>query len=230
MKRYIIQLIPSALTLCNLALGFAAIAMSDPFYSMVFICIAVVFDGLDGLAARALNAMSAIGKQLDSLADMVTFGVAPAVLIYQHLLHPNYYSVALAATIPVFAAIRLARFNEDPEQNTTFRGLPTPSAALLLAPLPFIDLEYGFHLYGNPLLTAILIATALLMVIPLPMFSFKGIRNPGPDRVFPILLLTGATVMLLTLRWQAIPLIIVLYVLLSLVYSIWKTSAFHGEK
>lgn len=220
--KQIVKVIPSLLTLGNLLCGFAAIVLADPLYSMALICIAAVIDTFDGLVARALNATSDFGKQIDSLADIVSFGVAPGVLIYQHLLHPNYYSVVLAGLIPLFAAIRLARFNTDARQSVSFRGLPTPAAGLFLIPLPFIDLEYGFYLYGNPLLTIIIIAVALLMVLPLPMFSFKAMKKTGTEKVFPILLLAGSVALIIFMKWQALPLAVILYILLSVVYTIWR--------
>ncbi len=225
-------MIPSALTMCNLLLGFAAIAMSDltPFYAMVCIYLAAVFDGIDGLAARAFNAITPFGKQLDSLADMVTFGVAPAVLIYQHLLPPGYSSLIIVAIIPLFAAIRLARFNNDTSQSTSFRGLPTPAAALFLAPLPYIDLEYAFRLYNEPLLIAAVVVAALLMLMPIRMFSFKGLKDTGPNRVFPILLILGSIGLLIPFQWMAMPLIIILYLLLSLLYNVWNTPAHQREQ
>ncbi|MDP3441982.1 MAG: CDP-diacylglycerol--serine O-phosphatidyltransferase, partial [Ignavibacteria bacterium] len=143
--------IPNFITLLNLLSG----CLSILFFShgqielaswMIFV--AALFDFFDGFVARALKAYSAIGAQLDSLADVVSFGVAPSFLIYSLILNSHgrqefmIYDIDLlpltAFLIPLFAAFRLAKFNVDERQTTSFLGLPTPATGLLIASLPLI--------------------------------------------------------------------------------------------
>ena len=143
--------IPNFLTLCNLASGVVSITMviqGDLTWAAVFIFIAAVFDFLDGTAARLLDARSELGKQLDSLADVVSFGVAPAVIIFTllsagcegscNILERLRITPYFAMLIPVMSAIRLGRFNLDLRQEEHFIGLPTPANALFFASIPLI--------------------------------------------------------------------------------------------
>jgi CDP-diacylglycerol---serine O-phosphatidyltransferase len=223
MIRKSIRAIPSILTLGNLLLGFVAIALGDPYIGMILICCGALLDISDGMVARALHATSAFGKQVDSLADLVTFGVAPAFLIFQYLfIHPLWLSLSVASLIPLAAAIRLAKFNTDETQKTSFKGLPTPAAGLFLAPLPYLEFSGQIDLFFRPAALVLFVAIALLMVLPIPMFSFKAIQKKGIDRVFPIILLVGAVVLIIWLHWLALPLIVVFYILLSLIYAITR--------
>ena len=166
--------IPNAITLLNLLCGAAVLVFASSgqwVWACGFIFLAAVFDFLDGLVARLLGVHSSIGVQLDSLADMVSFGLAPAFLIFCHVLvlHTSFeveeglnglsffiwIELALPFLIAVFAAIRLARFNIDSRQKEAFTGLPTPALALLFAATlmlyhlgqPF----YNSELFSRPL-------------------------------------------------------------------------------
>ena len=152
MAKRIIRHIPNALTCLNLFSGCVASVMAfEARYEMalLFIVISALFDFLDGLAARALHAYSAIGKDLDSLSDDVSFGVAPSLIVFslfKEMHYPAYMeSVAgwwpyLAFLISIFSALRLAKFNNDTRQTTSFIGLPVPANALFWA-----SLVAGFH-------------------------------------------------------------------------------------
>jgi CDP-diacylglycerol---serine O-phosphatidyltransferase len=218
--------IPSLLTLGNLLMGFAAILMADnPLWGMVLICAGALFDIIDGLAARALNAVSEFGKQLDSLADIVTFGVAPAVFIYHQVLPQSFSGAAIAALIPVCAAMRLAKFNTDESQSTVFKGLPSPAAGIFFAGLPVLVNEYMPGPTFIPLLLAVTAGVALLMISNLTMFSFKGMKSPGRNRIFPLILLAGGAIIIPLLGWKALPPIVVWYILLSVIFTFAKSHS-----
>lgn len=221
-----IRLIPSVLTLANLLCGFAAIALADPWYSMLLIVTGAILDSVDGLVARALHAESEFGKQADSLADLVTFGVAPAVLVFQMLFaNPLWISLSVAALIPLCAAIRLAKFNTDARQKTSFRGLPTPAAGLFLAPLPWLEYSGKIDLFFRPVSLILFVLIALLMVLPIPMFSFKTLKNKGIDRIFPLALLAGSLLLIIFFGWGGLPLGVVLYIMLSIVYGLIRKNS-----
>lgn len=171
----------------NLFSGCIAIVMAfeGAFIWVVFwVILASVFDFLDGMAARLLKAPSEIGKELDSLADIVSFGVAPAIAAYillrDYTLYPEsltliqLYIPYTAFIIPVFSALRLAKFNVDVRQTSSFIGLPTPANALF-----WISYIYGIHNFSVNsnialfLTLGLIIALSLLMTSEIPMFSFK---------------------------------------------------------
>ena len=179
--------IPNTITSLNLFSGSIAIVMAfeGAYIWVVFwVIIAAIFDFFDGMAARLLNAYSDIGKELDSLADVVSFGVAPAVAVFtllrndiiyhESLIFIQPYIPYLAFIIPIFSALRLAKFNIDERQTSSFIGLPTPANALF-----WISYVYGVHTTAalsniTLCLTLVLIvALSLLMVSEIPMFSFK---------------------------------------------------------
>ncbi|MBL4652477.1 MAG: CDP-alcohol phosphatidyltransferase family protein [Flavobacteriales bacterium] len=158
--------IPNTLTLCNLICGCFGIvcAFNNQLdWAGYFIGIAAIFDFLDGFSARLLNAKSAIGAQLDSLADMVTFGVLPAIIMFQLLSisFGEYFTVfserpidhmfvqSLAFLIAAFSALRLAKFNVDDSQTDSFVGMPTPAIAIFIGSLPIIlnGLDFNFYNY-----------------------------------------------------------------------------------
>ncbi len=172
--RKIIAFIPNFITLCNITCGVLSIfaAFSGRLdYAFYLIILAAVFDFFDGFAARLLNARSDIGLQLDSLCDVVSFGVAPAVMATLGLsLSLGEYSFVSILLAP-FAAYRLAVFNVDTTQSDEFRGLPTPAMALLVGSL--IASGVALKVSFAPITVAIIIALCLLMVSRIPMFSFK---------------------------------------------------------
>lgn len=179
--------LPNIITLLNLLSGCIAITMAFQanFTAVViWVVVAALFDFLDGATARLLKAYSGMGKELDSLADLVSFGVAPAaalfILLRDHTLFPailsplSAYLPYLAFIIPLFSAYRLAKFNLDERQGTSFLGLPTPANALF-----WISYCYGVQQRSPAdvrmfyLSTALIIVLSLLMISELPMFSLK---------------------------------------------------------
>ena len=190
-----------------------------------FVAAAAAADFADGLLARALRVSSAIGKDLDSLADMVSFGVVPGAIFFQ-LLTRGIGSGSLPEWVPyigflvsIFSALRLAKFNNDTRQTTSFIGLPTPACTLVVAALPLILAYDQFGLAPIILHPALLLGLTVLLsgllVAELPLFAlkFKNLRWADNRRRFMFLLLTAG--LLLVLRAAAVPLVVLLYVLLS---------------
>ncbi|MBI1305054.1 MAG: CDP-diacylglycerol--serine O-phosphatidyltransferase [Bacteroidetes bacterium] len=217
--------IPNSITLCNLLLGSLSIIFSlkmDVPMAGVLILLATIPDFLDGLAARMLKVTSDIGKDLDSLADMVSFGLAPAILYYQigefHSVGPAKYIVVI---LPLFAAIRLAKFNNDDRQSEEFYGLPTPSVAIFLAAFPFF-IEFDHSMKASMLsnvwiYSSIPVLLSVLMVSEIKLFSLKFKSLSLGENVYRYLLISGAIILFVLLRWTGIPLIILFYILLSLI-------------
>jgi CDP-diacylglycerol--serine O-phosphatidyltransferase len=200
----------------------------------IFIGLAAVVDFLDGFVARLFSSTSAMGKQLDSLADAVSFGVAPGMIIYQFLRlsfakEENGLDVSLIWLLPAFvlpctAAWRLAKFNLDENQQQSFRGMPTPAVGLLVASLPLIywysDNEMITDLLLNKwFLYAMIFILSYLMVSNLPLLSLKfkdySLKNNWPK----IILLVISVVLIFTLKWLAVPAIFMLYIAVSLAFK-----------
>ncbi|SFQ57004.1 CDP-alcohol phosphatidyltransferase family protein [Hymenobacter arizonensis] len=226
MKRHL----PNAITCLNLLCG--CLALNFIFDGRLelgawFVAAAAVADFADGLVARALRVSSAIGKDLDSLADMVSFGVVPGAIMFK-LLTADQGGLADSTlqwlpyagfTVSIFSALRLAKFNNDTRQTTSFIGLPTPACTLVVASLPLILANDQFSLGGfilNPLvLLGLTVLLSGLLVAELPLFAlkFKNLRWADNRRRFMFLLLAAG--LLLALQAAAVPLVVLLYVLLS---------------
>lgn len=217
--------IPNAITSLNLFSGCIAIvfAFEEAYLTAaLLIALAAIFDFLDGFAARLLKAYSAMGKELDSLADVISFGVAPGVMAYSYItsqamtMGSPTWLAWFGFLIPVFSALRLAKFNLDERQTSSFLGLPTPANALFWA---FgIGSSFNFFLNDNfdpiVLVIGILISSALL-VLEIPMFSlkFKDFKWKGNRLRYYFLM--GCILLLVLLNLNGISACIVWYVLLS---------------
>lgn len=234
--------IPNALTCCNLlcgCLGILNMTEGRPSFliewfpspleaTAYFVWAACIFDFLDGFAARALKVSSPIGKELDSLADVVSFGVLPAFLMYSFLrgsvnadsgLH---YLPMLAFLIVICSALRLAIFNIDETQKDSFSGLPTPANALFITALPFLQ---GLSFLFNPLmLSVITIFFSVLMVSRLELFALKFKNFTWRDNQIRFIFLALALVLILFLGKGAIALSILLYIVLSLIGKALKLA------
>ena len=199
----------------------------------LFIGIAAVVDFLDGFLARAMNAVSPLGKQLDSLADVVSFGVAPGMILYQFLrLSVAKESDGLDASIgwllpafilPCAAAWRLGRFNLDDSQSHSFKGMPVPAVGIFFASLPLIYWNVNQQWVNDLLLNkwflyALIAVFSWLMVSTLPLLALKfkdfSVKNNLPK----YLLLLFGLLFVVFFRWAGIPMAIVAYVVLSLVF------------
>lgn len=221
--------IPNVITCFNLISG--AIAIERALYgdlqmALIFILLAAVFDFLDGFAARLLHAYSPIGKDLDSLADVVSFGVAPASMAFAYVVESSgqvwyAYSVFLFSA---FAALRLAKFNNDPRQSMSFLGLPSPAAALLLGGFVYNwALIPGLFqpLYSNLIILIFAWISGVLMLVEFPMFALKIKNFSFKKYALQIIFLLCSLGMILLFRLEAIVFILVLYIVLSVLVGFW---------
>lgn len=249
--------IPNLFTLLNLFLGVTAIIfilqtgqaivfLNDQGYAVVdlpekitwgsiLIFGAALVDFLDGFLARLFKATSPMGKQLDSLSDVVSFGVAPALIVYQLLRisyaqEDNGLDISIAFLLPALiiacaAAWRLAKFNLDESQQFSFKGLPTPTAGLFIASLPLIlrfppdSFTVTDYVINKTVLYVVIFLISFLMVSNLPLMSFKfkdfSLKNNFPK----YLLLVIGIVSAILLKWIAVPILLVAYVVVSLAFK-----------
>lgn len=230
MKRHI----PNTLTCLNLVCGTLSVMAAvkgNLEMAAIWIIIAAVFDFFDGFAARMLKVASPIGKELDSLSDVVSFGVAPAMIIYtwlnrclfemQPVLSGSRFMELMpyiALLVPALSAVRLARFNIDERQATTFIGLPTPANALFLGFIPLAADKLAF-LNNFWVVWVFTLLFALLLVSPISMISlkFKDLKFKGINIARYALIITGL-VLIPVFHWGAFPLIILAYILISLFF------------
>ncbi len=234
LKKYI----PNALTMGNLLSGCIAVlfAVHDQMeYVAFFVALGIFFDFFDGFFARLLNVQSEVGLQLDSLADMVTSGVVPGIVMYQLLLDATdipwgasmdayHFNIAyLGFMVTLASAYRLAKFNVDDRQTNSFIGLPTPANTLFIISIPLILIygEYAFAkaVFTNPyVLIGITIASSYMLNAEIHLFALKfKTWDFGGNKVRYVFILTSI-LLIIFLQYLAIPLLIVLYVLLSLIF------------
>jgi CDP-diacylglycerol---serine O-phosphatidyltransferase len=225
------QQIPNAITLCNLFCGCAAVlhlAWGLHTVAVYWLLGALLADFLDGAVARLLGVSSPLGAQLDSLADMVSFGVVPGLMLYQLLnaslgLSGWSWWSAPAFLLTLFSAVRLAKFNLDSRQKTHFIGLATPAATLfcigLLLPLEYDTWRMRAFLLQPFALYAMVLLLSYLLVAELPMFAFKFGKNTTPTstRYAQMGFVIGAILMLFFFDTFGLSLSVMAYVLLNLV-------------
>jgi len=221
--------IPNIITLFNLASGCFAVLLAVNGHkeeAAAMVLLASVFDFFDGFAARLLHVKSEIGKELDSLADVVSFGLAPAVIMYHLYLTTKVFDVQLydiqlipaflTVLFPCFVAFRLAKFNTDSRQTDIFYGLPSPAAAFMLISFVFFpQKEYLFWIY-----TVVIISLCVFMLLNIPLLSLKFKDFKFRNNIFRYMLIFTAIILLTALLFRAIPFIILTYVVLSLVYNL----------
>jgi CDP-diacylglycerol--serine O-phosphatidyltransferase len=250
---------PNFITTLNLFSGCVSIAFAFAGYQYVWIAgvmifVAAVFDFLDGFAARALKAYSELGKQLDSLADMVSFGIAPSVIALQllntsigkmdsHIPFSDISSIITgnnaannfatysatdfiitfsAFLIAIFSALRLAKFNIDTRQTESFIGLPTPANAMLFASLPLILHFEPSSLFINIILNTwillfVILLQSFLLVSEIPLFSLKIKSLAWKENKTRFIFIIMSILLLILLRFKALPVIVLLYILSSVV-------------
>ncbi len=244
------QYVPNFLTLLNLFSGCIAVVfavLNQLELAALFVFIGIFFDFFDGLAARVLNVQSEVGVQLDSLADMITSGLVPGIVMFQllNMAHTGgwnsfffeessstmawsgvkFYTLSLSGFIITLAsAYRLAKFNVDENQVSSFKGLPTPANALLILSLPLILLYHNNEVLNGIILNqwfliGLTLVSAFLLNSNIELFALKFKNWSFKDNAVRYLFLIGSLVMLLTLRFLAIPLVIVFYILASLLSS-----------
>jgi CDP-diacylglycerol--serine O-phosphatidyltransferase len=235
----IVKQIPNLLTLGNLFCGTIAtvFAVEGNFtYASLFVVIGIFFDFFDGFVARLLKVSGELGKQLDSLADMVTSGVVPGVFMFKliqnnlinnsNLLDDNFFDASLIGFIITLAAcFRLARFNIDTRQSESFIGLPTPAMCLFVISLPLIQENSNIIfvqnlLSNNYVLIAITWLLSYLMNAEIPLFSLKFKDYSIKKNWIVYLFLTFSLVLILLINYLSIPIIIILYLVLSIIKNL----------
>ena len=247
--------IPNILTLLNLFLGCLAIIFTlqngiyinydkeagqsfinlNPeaiYYAALFIYCAAVIDFLDGFVARLLKASSSIGKELDSLADVVSFGVAPGCIMYQFLrmayireqegIEASVLWLLPALIIPCAAAYRLAKFNLDKSQSHNFKGMPTPAVGLFIASLPLIyfynEKDLIIDILNNKWVLYMVIAVvSYLMLSKIPFMGMKFADYKLKNNMPKVILIAIAIIGAVFLQWLAVPLVFLAYIVLSLI-------------
>lgn len=214
--------LPNALTCGNLlcgCLGIVCLFQFSPEYAAYFVWGACVFDFLDGFAARLLHVTSLIGKELDSLADMVSFGVLPAMTMYMLIraVSTEPMLAYVGYSIAVFSALRLAQFNISENQKDSFVGVPTPAAALFLTGLSFLPAPFHAIVESPLALTGTALIFSYLLVSKWELFAlkFKNFSWAGNQVRFTFML--SAVLLLAWWHAGAIPIIILLYIAISLV-------------
>jgi len=204
------------------------------FWGSFYIGLAAIFDFFDGFVARWLDATSDMGKQLDSLSDVVSFGVAPAMIMYQFLRlslssGENGLNLPMVYLIPAFllalaAAYRLARFNLTSSSFVGFEGLPSPAAGIFIASFPLIYWQSNADQFAGLLIKpwfnyAIILLVSFLMISKLKLFSLKVKKGPLSAHIHLIMLLLMAVVASLFFQWLAIPITFMGYIVLSLLFK-----------
>lgn len=222
--------IPNAITLLNIFVGVVGIIFvldGDLLSGAYFVLLAAFFDFLDGFVARLLRVQGELGKQLDSLADVVSFGVLPGVMLFSLAKDNASLSLIpyLTLIIPMLSAYRLAKFNLDTRQSDQFIGLPTPANALLISTLPHLILSYpsmGIWIQNSVVLAALAWILGILLIaeIPLIAMKFQNFKIQGNEFRF-ILLLTALTLFSL-FGLAGVPFIILVYIILSIVSNMTK--------
>lgn len=246
--KVIIRQIPNFITSMNLLSGVLATIFAIDghlIWAGIFICIAAVFDFFDGFAARLLKAYSEVGKELDSLADVVSFGVAPGAILFTLLefslfesnqriydISANWYQWLILFTaflIPIFGAIRLARFNVFSSNEPFFRGLPIPSNGLFWASLG-VMLEFPKYqeffpiIYSTKNLLFFGIFMSGMMVINMPMFSLKIKNLSWSENWYRYIFIILALALLIGLNVYGLALTILLYIILNIVFYLLKVK------
>ena len=216
--------IPNAITCANLFSGCIGVVFAfkgELEIAAYFVLLSGIFDFFDGMVARLLKVKSVIGKELDSLADMVSFGFLPGVVMFQLLNagdYSNEYLPYLGFIITVFSALRLAKFNIDERQTEDFIGLNTPMNTLFIVSLPFIAKDYPEVIGSTILLIGLVVVTSFLLVSEIKIFSMKLSDTSWEKNKMKYLFLILSAVLIALLKFTAVPFVLVLYIGLSILY------------
>lgn len=211
--------LPNLLTCLNLffgAIGCLEVLAGHLDKAIYFVVICGFFDFLDGMVARALNVHSAIGKELDSLADVVSFGLLPAFLMLRLIEQANPFHPYLAyfgLLVVVFSALRLARFNVDENQSDKFIGLPTPANAIMLSSLPYLPIVLFPGFWGILIISGV---SSLLLVSPITMIALKFKGFSWSSNYLKYILIAACILIIMILGLDGIPFIIPAYILVSI--------------
>ena len=229
MANCITRHIPNTVTCCNLFCGCVAVVMvyqANYPIAFLFIILAAVFDFFDGMLARALGAYSPMGKELDSLADDVSFGLAPAMIVFSLFkeVHVPSFLSAIETWLPysafliaIFSALRLAKFNIDTRQTSSFIGMPTPANALFWSSLAVGGYEFLISDKFNAIyLVLIVLLTSWLLVAEIPMFSLKFKNLSWQSNKVQYIFLLVSLPLIILLKEGCLAAIIIWYAILSL--------------
>ena len=224
--------LPNSITCCNLISGCIAVTfalMGEPATALLWIVAGAVFDFFDGMTARLLHVSSPIGKELDSLADVVTFGVAPSAMLFFQLGIMDYPSILepwrnilpySAFLMAAFSALRLAKFNLDERQTTSFIGLPTPANALFWGALIVGGSQWiEASRWMLPVVVLLMLVSCWLLVSEIPMFALKFKQWGWHGNEVKYLFVATSAVLLALFRIPGIALVIAWYVLLSAIVN-----------
>ena len=225
--------IPNFITCLNLFSGCVAIYFAfKGNYQTAFIAILIagLFDFLDGFAARMLKAYSPMGKELDSLADVISFGMAPGAIVFSILYDSGFspWLSFIAFLIPVFSGLRLAEFNIDERQTSSFLGLPTPANAIFWG-----GLAYAYYDFLSTNLIVLIVLTVIfsgLLVAEIPMFALKVKNLAWKENKIQYIFLAGAILLIIWLKFKAFAPIIGWYILLSIINATYLAIANHKSK
>jgi len=233
--------IPNFITLSNLFCGILSIIYSfnnQLTFAATFIFLGIFLDFFDGFFARILKVENEFGLQLDSMADLVTSGIAPSIILFQLICDqsstPDYliFSVntpfppiaLIALIIAFFAAIRLSTFNIDTNQKNSFTGLPTPMVAIFIAAIPFIEIANNYTFYDNSIVLCLIsVILSFLMVSKVKLFSLK-IKSQENKlnklNIIRLALVSSSLILLWLFNFAAIPFIVALYIILSIINNL----------
>jgi len=218
--------IPSIVTSGNLICGFTAIMIGDFYWSPILLLCCFLFDSLDGLVARALNVQSEFGKQMDSLADVISFGVGPAYLysLYSPDIENKLFTIATCALIVVAGTIRLAKFNITPARPY-FMGLPIPANAVFyIGVIIAIENESQafiefFSSKVNYFITPLFLS-AMMVSFGFRMFSTKGMTKQWQDNIYQYILAVMVIILAIKFKYEAVSYTVIAYIILSVINTL----------
>ena len=224
------KMIPNLLTLMNLFSGCIGVVFaftSDPRMVSLMIFISLILDYLDGAAARLLNVKSELGKELDSLADLVSFGLLPALIAYMILRAGDFPHLAYVAfLITVMSAYRLAKFNLDTRQTVNFIGLPTPANAIFWSSFPLVlhggsdsmaALTMAELMAESRIVLVLIVVFSYLLIAEIPLFSLKFQNFTWKDNSYRFILIISSLILFAVFSFYGLPFIILLYLLISII-------------
>ena len=230
---------PSFVTSLNMVCGVCASVLAmqgETRLAVVLIILAAVFDFCDGFVARLLHSVSEFGKQMDSLSDLISFGVAPSVIMYEFVVSNELFSryVALfVLLIAVFSGLRLAKFNIDPEQTTEFKGLPTPASALFVISVCYYcktnDSALAQALTSQAAVIAVVAFVCIMMVVNLRLFSMKIKTLKIKAIIWQLILVASLIAFVCLFGVLGLAFTIIMYVILSIIRNIINRDKSHGD-
>jgi len=229
MKKRISRHLPNTITCANLFSGCVGIVFAfqeNLIFAAYALFLAAIFDFFVGYASRVLKSFSGIGKDLDSLADMVSFGFLPSAILYELFLQApqispiSPYINFAAFLISVFSALRLAKFNNDTRQADSFIGLPTPANAILIASFPLIlehHRNFSAYILNQYVLAGLVLVMCTLLVAEIPLMSLKFKNTDFNKNIYRYLLLLFSAILILFFKFAAVPVVILIYITLSVI-------------